>query len=428
LTISKERIEELLQSIPGAKRASIGIIFPIDDNNSLPISAFKKEELEGRIMGEKFGSEFHLRNIYTKDIVAGLLPEEEFYLEFCSFNEIFRIRDLKNSHDYLLRLRANSISDDARAVRLMCQRRETFESKGKKWTLSHYYHQKDFYHKSYISMLHREKSKLLKAIPSGLAHIPDANALCIRSLAGDVVLVSEKLEMFYYFMSIAFYGDHFGLDWTDKKDALIIAVRIITGAETHDFEMDPRCSLPLKAEKGIRGYVNYQMKFTFGHEYSHYLLNHLDEAEVLSRSFGNRGSRSEDVAIYNHELEYEADYYSLKNIQHNKNEFGGMAHGAFSSLFFLHFIDECLNKLKMKKLSVSSTHPRSSDRIQELHKRLGKTSPINQTIIDEMFEVSDSMLGIIDIAKKQRTDMFRFYGSIHMSNYVTSPPQDRVMY
>lgn len=425
MSISEQRINELLKAIPGSRKAALGIIFPFNESQPLPNNALKKNE---RIMGERIDSEFHLRNIYTQEVLEKLLDDEEFFLEFCSLNEIYRLREIKGPHDYLLRLRANSIVDDARAVRLMCQRRNHYESTGRKWSLNHYYHQKDHFHKAYISMLYPAQRKLVKTIPAGLAHIPEANALFMRSIAGDVVIVSERLEMFYYFMSLGFYGEHFGFDWNDKQSALLIAIRIMTGAEAHDFEMDPRVTPSSKAEKGLRNYVDYQMRFTFGHEYSHYLLNHLDEAEVMTYSLGHSNRKRESIATYNHELEYQADYFSIKNIMHNKKEFDSMAHGAFSVLCFLHFIEKCLNKIKSKKLSFSKTHPKSIDRIKQLHYRLGKKSPINDAIIEEMINASEQMLTIVDDAPKLRSDIFTFYGSIHMSKYVKKPPQDRIDY
>ncbi|NAX22529.1 hypothetical protein [Vibrio sp. V39_P1S14PM300] len=199
-------------------------------------------------------------------MVADLLPGEERFLEFCSIDEIKRLRNLKNPYDYLLKIRSYSIANDPRAVRLMCVRRNKYEESGKNWRLTHYYHQGDHFHKSYISMLKPAQRKLLKSLPTGLAHIPDVNALCIRSLAGDVVLVSEKLERVYYFLTIAFYGYEFGLKPSDLRDALIIAMRIVSGSEAHDFEMDPRAHFPTELEKKITMLVKEQMKFTYGHE------------------------------------------------------------------------------------------------------------------------------------------------------------------
>lgn len=421
--INKTRIDELLKSIPGARKASLGIIFPLV-NGEFPKAAFTNEELNGRIMGEKFGDEFHLRTIFTREEVQGLTPDELFYVEFCSKKEIIRLRAIKGAHDYLLRLRSEAIADFPRAVRVFGARKTSYQNKGRPWSLTHYYHSKDNYHKSYISKLTPKNQKIVKNIPAGLALIQEVNALCIRSLAGDVVVVSEGLEHFYYYMSVAFYGIDFGLEPIDVRDSLLIAIRIITGAETLDFDIDPRGELPSDIDKRIQEYVDWQMQFTFGHEYSHYLCGHLKEAEVVSFSLRNK---DRNVVIYNHELEFEADYFSLKNIIHNKKSFTKISHGAFSTLLYLHFVEECLEELHIRKFSISNTHPRARDRLSRLHDRLGEDSPLDDSMIEHMLNVSEQLMEIIKVTKKdQREDLFTFHGSVSMSNYVNRRIVDRV--
>ena len=225
-------------------------------------------------------------------------------------------------------------------------------------------------------------------------------------------------------MTIAFYGQDYGLKPVDIRDALIIAVRIISGSETLDFDIDSRGDLPPEIDRKLKELVSWQMQFTFGHEYSHYLSGHLQEAEVISFSF--KGGES-DLITYNHKLEYEADYLSLKNILHNSTAFQKICHGAFSALLFIHFIEESSKILSSRKLSISNTHPKASKRIEELQKNLGKKSPINDHVIKEMFNAAQNHLGIINFAKEQmRSDIFNYYGSFAMSNYIKKLHVDRV--
>ncbi|WP_143020978.1 hypothetical protein [Idiomarina zobellii] len=133
--INKTRIDELLKSIPGARKASLGIIFPLV-NGEFPKAAFTNEELNGRIMGEKFGDEFHLRTIFTREEVQGLTPDELFYVELCSKKESIRLRAIKGAHDYLLRLRSEAIADFPRAVRVFGARKTSYQNKGRPWSLT----------------------------------------------------------------------------------------------------------------------------------------------------------------------------------------------------------------------------------------------------------------------------------------------------
>ncbi|RBI65933.1 hypothetical protein DQ400_15825 [Vreelandella sulfidaeris] len=405
MKLSDELVDIILQKIPGAKKAAQGVLIPTEDGM------------------------FHLRNVISEKELKGLTDEEMQFYEFCSKKEIIRLRSIKGPHDYLLRLRANAISVAPRAVRVMASRRREYEESGRPWSLTHYYHTKDFHHKSYIKLLEKKNRKRLKNVPSGLACIDEVNALCIKSLAGDVVLVSESLEYFYYFMTIAFYGNLYNVEWIDRVDALIIALRIIKGTEALDFDIDSRGELPDELERAIQSLVQRQMQFTYGHEYAHYLCNHIPSAETMIK-LNASASQFNELALYNHSLEYEADYYALKNIEVKKADFGDVTQGAFSVLIYLHFIEKFSSKFGLDNFSVSETHPAAKDRANQLFDNLGKQAPINKNAIDEMFTVADQLSEVlnsrIDYLKDQYDDIFGFYGSLYLPSFKKNSKVDRI--
>lgn len=403
--MNESQLKELL-SIPGAKRASQGVILPTKD-----------------------GGFFHIINVHHQRTLDGLTENETFFVAFCSRSEILRLRELRGAHDYLLRLRANAIVDSPRVVRVMTARKNSFEASGRSWNLTHYYHSKDEYHKSYLRNLKREHAKALKGIPAGLALIPEANALCIRSLAGDVVVASEYLEHFFYFMSIAFYGNQLGIKPIDQSDALLIAIRIMTGAEAQDFDIDPRGKLGHELERTIKKLVMSQMMFTFGHEYAHLLCDHLalPEIQVKEESYDKSVDLAKDLRIYNHDLEHEADFFALNNIKHDKDTYQIVAQGGFSVLIYLHFLQEIGGLCGLKKFSVSQTHPNPRDRIIALHRRLAKASPLKKEDIDGIFLASEKMSEMLNqrLKYKTRDDIFSFYGSVYLSSFTSKVKSDR---
>ncbi|WP_436323935.1 hypothetical protein ACSEYT_17565 [Vibrio cidicii] len=405
MKLNDEMVDHILKSIPGSKRASEGVLIPIGEGM------------------------FHIRNVYHKKELEGLSEEETGFYEFCSKKEIVRLREISGPHDYLLRLRVMAIADAPRVRRVMASRRAKYEESGRPWSLSHFYHTKDFHHKSYIKLLEKRNQKKLKSIPSGMAYIDEVNALCIKSLAGDVILVSETLEYFYYFMSIAFYGYMYDIDPVDRVDSLIIALRIIKGTEAFDFDIDSRGELPSKVEQTIQSLVKRQMQFTFGHEYAHYLCNHIPEANFLMKMNG-AASYLNDLALYSHELEYEADYYSLNNIEIKKNDFEEVTQGAFSTLIYLHFVEQHGHIFGSSSFSVSETHPAARDRIYKLLESLGHHAPVEKSTVDEMFlvanELSELLTLRIDALKDQYDDLFGFYGSIYLPSYKKKRMKDRV--
>jgi hypothetical protein len=405
LHMDKSTIDALLSKIPGSKRAAHGVIITGKD-----------------------GASFYLQESFSTKDVEELTQDELFFYAFCSKKEILRLRELRGAHDYLLRIRANAIVDSPRAVRVMRARKKNFEQNGRQWTLSQYYHVKDHYQKSYISYLSRTNAKLLKGIPSGLAYIPDVNAVCIRSLAGDVVMASESLEYFYYFMSIAFYGEALDIHSIDREHALLIAVRIMSGAEALDFDIDPRASLPPKAERKIMDLVRYQMQFTFGHEYAHLLCNHLSSPQNYGSETPHKITDAllKKHHIYNHILEHEADLYALRNIQHDQKAHLGVSQGAFSVFLYSHFLVEVQKEFGVRKPSVSETHPAPLNRLQKLLQGLGKKSPVSKDELADHLSVLDEMKkNFISQLKNSSDDILTSYGSVYLPNYKPKLQQDR---
>ena len=404
--MEESQIEELLEKIPGSRRAANGIIIPTGD-----------------------GGFFHVVNIIKNEEMEGLTKEETFFIGFCAKSEIIRLRSLKTPYDYLLRVRAYAIVDEMRAYRVMLARKREYTANGKPWSLSGYYHSRDYYHKSYINRLFPRDSKRLRRLPAGLAFIQEANAICMRSLLGDVVVVSESLEYFYYFMTIAFYGENFSIPVQDRSHALLIATRIMNGSEALDFEIDPRGSFPAEIEKHLQELVSAQMEFTFGHEYSHYLLGHLDQPE--SKFMSVHGSTDEatlgEMAVYSRDFEFQADSHALKIIDHDKKAFPLIAIGAFSVFLYLNFLEDAHRSLGIRKFSVSSTHPAPIERLWHLQHCLGAKSPLSDSSLNECLSLSQELLKMfVAHIARGRNDMLSFYGSVYLPSYTKRKRIDRI--
>jgi hypothetical protein len=357
--MDESQIKDLLQKIPGAKRAANGVIIPGED-----------------------GSFWHGVNILKKEETDGLTQEETFFVGFCAKSEIIRLRSLKTAHDYLLRIRAYAIVDKMRAYRVMLARKQKFTATGKPWSLSNYYHSKDYFHKSYINRLFSRDSRRLKRLPAGLAFIQEANAVCMRSLLGDVVVVSESLEYFYYFMTIAFYGGNFSIPIQDRSHALLIATRIMNGSEALDFEIDSRGSLPDEIEKQLQVLVSAQMEFTFGHEYSHHLLGHLDQPSTkLMAVHGLTDETSiEKMAVYSHDFEFQADLHALKIIEHDKRAFPLTAMGAFSVFLYLNFFGGRSSIFRRKEIFYFVNTPEADRSTVALTSKIGNKITVKRRI------------------------------------------------
>jgi hypothetical protein len=169
---------------------------------------------QGVIVKGPMGDELHITD--AVQIPEGFSIEEAAYLAFCAQSEVVRLRELRTPEDYLLRLRANSIAEAPRSRRVMIARREKYESRGRKWYLTQYYHSMDGPWRAYVKLLSRSDRQRIRALPSGFALMNEANALCIKSLLGEVVVGSEALRHFYYFVAIGFFGDMAGIKMEDR--------------------------------------------------------------------------------------------------------------------------------------------------------------------------------------------------------------------
>lgn len=391
--MDEEFVEEILSKVRGAKRAARGVLIPLGDQGY-----------------------FHITNVTKKEETEGLTNDETFYSSFCSRNEILRLRELKSVHDYLLRIRAEAIVDSPRAVRVFLERKERYEKTGRKWSLTHYYHSKDVYHKQYIKNLPKPLAKQLRGIPSGMAFLTEANALCMRTILGDIVFVSEGLEYFFYFMNIGVYGEKYGISVDDRFHALLIAIRIMLGTESLDFDIDSRGDMPAIINRKIKNDVNNQMQFTYGHEFAHKLNEHLSLPE------------SNNQLVYSHNLEFEADIAAIAVI--NKKDdaaYENIRDGAITALVFLSFLEHSLQLMTNTKLSFSSTHPSSRERLHNLCESLGKDSPLSFVEIDEL---DDGLSEQAEIMKRMLGDQLEYhlsrYGSVYLPSYKKRLLEDRV--
>lgn len=374
----------------------------------------------GGVIVDSEGGSFYITGFGTND--EDLSPAEHLFLPFCSKKEILRLRELKNANDYLLRVRANAIVDSARTTRVMSARRKLFEAGGREWTLTNYYHGFNAPAKQYIRALPRRDRHIAMSVPFGFAPVNEANAICVRSLVGDVIILSESLKYFYYFMTICMHGDKYDIKINDRIDAGWIAVRIMNGSEALDFDIDPREILPSQTEARIRRFVDAMLEFTFGHELAHLLLRH------LSSDSRSDAVHDADFMAYAREQEYAADLHAIKNVTSHKHR-ATLKVAAFNVFAYLHFIELVgAARSEVKRFSVSSTHPTPMDRLESLISRtriqFDSSGLQPDKIASVMVQYRDMLLD--RISHDAPHDPLTFYGSIYLGGLGGKVRQDRI--
>jgi hypothetical protein len=394
--MDEEQIAKLLKQIPGARRGADGVI-----------------------IGDERGS-FYVTDIGKAD--SDLSAEEQLFTPFCAKKEIIRLRSLSSAHDYLLRLRANAIADSARLSRVVLSRRKRFERNGRIWSLSAYYDTLNGPAKRYVDRLARRDRALVRAVPFGFAPLLEANAVCLKSIIGDVVFVSEALRYFYYFMTICLFGSEFGIDRPDCADAGVIALRIMKGSEAQDFDIDPRGTLARSTEAVIQRRVDDMIEFTFGHEFAHLLLDHLSLtgppiAAVLDA----------DLRTYSHAQEYAADLHAIQAIRKDRAARSALTIAAYNVFLYLHMIDlMSAENSDVPHFSVSDTHPAPLDRLRSLREKLhDRASELEHEMAIEAVHVMKEIL-LERIRGSARNDLLTMYGSVYLHGLGGKPRQDRI--
>ncbi|PTN38945.1 hypothetical protein [Desulfonatronum sp. SC1] len=396
-------LDKIFSTIPGAQKAADGFI----------------------ISGEN--ARFHVFGVLTEEQTKGLATEETFYLPFCTKEEILRIRNQSSSSDYLLWLRAEAIADSPRAVRVFRKR-----AAGKKgWSLTKYYRDNFSYDKKYLEMAGGKFKSKTSNIPAGMAFVRDVNAMCIHTKFGNVIVANEALTFFLYYMNIVFLGREHGIDYSDISASLAIAIRIMLGSESLDFDIDPRGDLPPKIHKEISNYTELQLIFIFGHEYAHHTLGHLSSSSIKKYPLQTiMHTERSDIDIkaysYEHKKEYNADLYAIKKIRNNNHFRSIMADSAFLIFIYFDILDHVLQYLALRD-NISKTHPNPLDRLWHLRGKLKSKIGASVDTIRSYLKVSGQIKNLlIKEWLPFRIDELERYGSIYLPSYKRKILIDRI--
>lgn len=401
--MDSELVESFLKNNPKARRAKDGII--IDTDKGL----------------------LHLTGIVKTSDYEGLGEDATFYAPFCSRTDIEKINSPKTASDFLLQLRAESIVDNPRLIRVFKSR------KGKKtnWSLEQYYSDRKR-EELYLSNLSKGNYERLKNIPSGSVYLDGANAICAKTDAGNIIAVSEPLEYFLYFMNIFFYGDEFGIKGEDISAAFRIAQRIMAGHESFDFDIDPRGTLPEHIDIWMKNITNLQYQFILGHEYSHHLLGHIKDSNLHSDSLSAFMAMHEGKNIiqhykYSHKLEYDADWYSIKNIKGNSKFKDDISNAAFLTLMYLETSRLVLDYVNPRRTNHIGTHPDPVSRIFKIRKKLNNKYGFTREQLDNNLEYLKRYTEqFISQYLVFNFDSFEGYGSHYLPSYKVRLLNDRV--
>jgi hypothetical protein len=372
----------------------------------------------------------HVTTVFLKSEVKGVKQESLFYYPVCTREEIERIERVASTEDYLLALRANCVADCPRLTRVFLSRRD---ADIENWSLTSYYDSYDF--DDYIARLHEDKAKACKDIAAGYALSREPHGVCINTKFGKVIVLSEALKHFLFYMNAYFKGVIDGLDSKDMSACIFIACRTMLLTETQDFDLDPRGDLPDNLRFYCNKVVDDQLQFVIGHEFAHVLLDHFsDQAQVNSHSellMMGRMGHAEQYFTPRQKQEFEADAGSILHADYTDEECAEILNGAV--LFFLYLdIFYAISDYINPPFNASKTHPDPIDRAWALRSAVLDARPVDEEILYTDQEVKDwieNMQGIKDHLVTELLpfgiEHFEFYGSVYLPSYRKNPMFDR---
>ena len=369
----------------------------------------------------------HIQQIIPKDEIGDTSGDYSFYYPICSKEEFKRIKNIQNTDDYLLKIRADSIADDPRFSRVFFSRYQKKKKNNQSWSIADYYKTNKF--KRYINRLSPNlRNKCLK-VSSGFALISAPNGICMRTKYGKIIILSESLQYFLHFMNIHFFCD---VPDNDSMYAVIIAMRIFIEKESLDFDLDHRGVLPDSENIRIKEALKWQLEFVIGHEYAHLLCGHLSEdqtQEIKDVLLKVNADKHIDCKIYtqSQQQEFEADLASINNANYDEYEKATAVYQACLFFYFLH-LGEIVSSYLFPRLDRPQSHPSPVDRVKNLRDNIN----IQYSIISHSeFENIENIVNAVEQYLMEEllpyhTEMFEMYGSIYLPSYKKEFLQDRI--
>ncbi len=184
---------------------------------------------------------------------------------------IERLLNPVSARDHLLRIRASPLLDHPRLYRVALKRAGQRESTN----LLHDEFADDF--TDYLALLPPVRHMIAEDVPAGYVLAQFYDAMCLRTECGRIIVISEVLRYFLYFMTLANL-EMVGFEEIPPSvagSALTIAARTMAMNEALDFDLDPRGTIPPRIDFIVNDLVDWQMRFIIGHEYAHHALGHV---------------------------------------------------------------------------------------------------------------------------------------------------------
>lgn len=228
-------------------------------------------------------------------------------------------------------------------------------------------------------------------------------------------------------MNIFHFGKQFNIGDIDIFYSFILAIRIMIGTESLDFEIDTRGRLPRSIRRKIDLMADWQMSFIIGHEYAHHYLGHLENSGISSCNDRVSYIKSNsEYYTYHQNCEFEADSHSISEYYNYTVDKENLTDGAFLFFLFLDMYDRIEDYL-FPKIFPSRTHPKPLERLWALRRtidnKIGLTTEQLKSIINSNNNFVDGFLRDFLPYNVEKIEMI---GSVYLPGYKKKMLVDRL--
>ena len=244
--------------------------------------------------------------------------QKMFFHPVCNNDEIERIFGVANATDYLLKLRAETIVDHMRLFRVY---RNKALATPNGWSLEQSFDISHF--QIFLNHIPSGIKEKCSPVTFGNMFSNDPNGTIFVSDFGPIITISDSLSFFLKFAHLALLGFESTVPMHVRFNALRIAIRVMLKTEAMDFLMDPRGIVPEDVGEAIHAPISLQMEFIAGHEFAHYVLNHISSHDVAEKpifhAITERDKDYKPLPVYSksQQQELDADTHAILLIEND---------------------------------------------------------------------------------------------------------------
>lgn len=337
------------------------------------------------------------------------------YSPILNDKEYERICKVNNADDYFLKMRADLICNHMRLFRVY--RNKALKDE-KNWSLEKSFSLKPY--EMFLTSIDEELEEKCQKVAYGNSFSTDPNGYILATEYGPILTINESLEYFFKYMNLALLTHKEDIPEHIRLNALRIAIRIMLQTESLDFFMDPRGIIPKNIEKSINRVSDYQFMFIAGHEFSHYLLGHLDDKDTSIKpiyyNIFNNEEKNSTQKIYNssQKIELEADLEALRLPQLNIHEYQYLFEGTLIWFFSLELFEFANEIISPSNPYAYKTHPSARDRIDNILENAEKPNDFSEETWNNFKKIVNDYKEFLREDISVNFDTYEMYGSLYL--------------